>query len=449
VATFSLAITPATLAGGIASTSAVALNAMDAAGRIIVGPGRYVDASGNPLTITLTDSDTSGSTSLSQTTVTAPTSTLTLHYNSGQVSNFTVTASAPAYQSATASVTVNTGQQLAYVGSSFNGTCGSSSNPLEEFQLQSGGGIGPHVSDLLQRGQLATDHFANFLILVRDGDSHDYVLRFPAGASGNAAPSSTLGGPNTQFYDNLGFDLAVDSTGAVWVSVPVTQFNSVAKLLKFAPGASGDVAPVQVVTGIAGMPPDLNFYGDGLAVDSHDNVYTVAESNRNSQAFASPARVYELPSTANGVAVPIASYGFTSGTPGGGSNVKVNQHDDSVWVFPVAAYVDSPNGVGLGIEQFSPGTSTPSRLIYGSSSFPDAPVLQINSAAFDDNGNAYVAYIVQHSLQNQCGYGRISTFGPSQNGNVTPLQNYVDQGDPYDIAIPVTTAQRNSGSARR
>jgi hypothetical protein len=443
VVTLALAISPSTLAGGIASTSAVALNAMDAAGRVIVGPGRYVDAAGNPLTITLSDSDTSGSTSLSQTTVTAPTSTLTLNYNGGQVANFTVSASAPGYQSATASVTVNTGQQLAYVGSSFNGSCGTKTNPLEEFQLQSGGGIGPHVSDLLQQGRLATDHYGNLFVLVRDGSSHDYVLRFPAGARGSAAPASTLGGPNTQFYDNLGGNLAVDSTGAIWVAVPVTQlYSGPPKLLKFAPGASGDVAPVQVVTGIAGMPPDLNFYADGLSVDSHDNVYTVAESNRNAPTYpSSPARVYELPSTANGIATPIGSYGFSSTMPTGGSNVKVNQHDDSVWVFPAD---DGGNG---GIEQFSGGNPTPSRFIYGSSSFPDAPLTQINSAAFDDNGNVYVAYIVQHSLQNPCGYGRISTFGPSQNGNVTPLQNYVDQGDPYDMAIPVLTAPTGSGSS--
>ncbi len=204
--------------------------------------------------------------------------------------------------------------------------------------------------------------------------------------------------------------------------------------MKFAPGASGDVAPVQVVTGIAGMPPDLNFYADGLAVDSHNNVYTIAESNRNTLSTPSAARAYELPSTANGTAAPIASYGFSSATTPGGNGVKVNQHDDSVWVFPAA-----DGGGNTGIEQFPAGNPTPSRFIYGSSSFPDAPGLGINSAAFDDNGNAYVAYVVSHSLQNACGYGRISTFGPSQNGNVTPLQNYVDQGDPYDIAIAVTT----------
>ena len=192
VVTLAVAVSPSTLAGGIASTSTVSLNAMDAAGRIIIGPGRYIDASGNPLTITLTDSDTSGATSLSQTTVTAPTSTLTLHYNGGQASNFTVTASAPGYQSATASVTINTGQQLAYVGSGFDGRCGSKTNPLEEFQLLSGGGIGPHVSDLLQKGRLATDHFGNLLMLVQDTSFHDNVLRFPAGASGNAAPSPPL-----------------------------------------------------------------------------------------------------------------------------------------------------------------------------------------------------------------------------------------------------------------
>ena len=163
-------------------------------------------------------------------------------------------------------------------------------------------------------------------------------------------------------------------------------------------------------------------------------------------------RAYALPPTPNGVATPIASYGFTSGTPTD-NNVKVNQHDDSVWVFPAVIYAGgtttppSPtaNPVGGGVVQFPAGSATPSRAFYGSSSFPDAPVLQINSAAFDDYGNAYVAYIVQHPIANPCSYGRISAFGPSQNGDVTPWQNYVDQGDPYDITIPVKTGPTNSG----
>ena len=165
------------------------------------------------------------------------------------------------------------------------------------------------------------------------------------------------------------------------------SYNGPAKLLKFSPGASGNVAPVQVVTGIAGMPPDLNFYADGLAVDSHDNVYTVAEWNRNAPTYPSAARAYALPPTANGVATrqsratdsfrgrgPTATRQGESarrqrlGLPGrrllpGGTTTPPS---------PTA------NPVGGGVVQFPAGSATPSRAFYGSCSLPDAPVLGIS-----------------------------------------------------------------------
>ncbi len=73
-------------AGGLAVTLPVDVNAYDADNNIIVGPGVYVDASGNPLTITLTDSDGSGATHLSSTTLTAP-ATVTMTYSGAAVSN--------------------------------------------------------------------------------------------------------------------------------------------------------------------------------------------------------------------------------------------------------------------------------------------------------------------------------------------------------------------------
>ncbi len=80
---------------------AVAVNALDAAGNTIIGPGSYVDGSGNPLTITLADSD-STTTSLSTTTVTAPGQTVTMNYQGGGIASATISASAPGLTSASA-----------------------------------------------------------------------------------------------------------------------------------------------------------------------------------------------------------------------------------------------------------------------------------------------------------------------------------------------------------
>jgi virginiamycin B lyase len=57
-----------------ASSGSVPLNveALDASGNAIIGPGNYSDAAGDPLTITLTTTDTSGNSTLTNGVITAP-----------------------------------------------------------------------------------------------------------------------------------------------------------------------------------------------------------------------------------------------------------------------------------------------------------------------------------------------------------------------------------------
>ncbi len=57
----SLVLTGPTVTPGAAGSATLAFAARDAQGNTIVGPGTYVDANGNPLTITISDPDTSGS----------------------------------------------------------------------------------------------------------------------------------------------------------------------------------------------------------------------------------------------------------------------------------------------------------------------------------------------------------------------------------------------------
>ena len=100
----SLAISIPTITPGTQGSAVVTVNAMDASGNTIVGPGSYVDANGNPLTIGLSDSDTSGNSSFSQTNVTQPTNGITLNYTAAFDSNPTTTASASGLTSASATV---------------------------------------------------------------------------------------------------------------------------------------------------------------------------------------------------------------------------------------------------------------------------------------------------------------------------------------------------------
>ncbi len=86
----------------------VTVHALDADGNTIVGPGSYVNASGNPLAIALADSDGSGSTSLSATSLTAPSSTpVTLSYKGGALTSVpTITASATGLTQASAAAQI-------------------------------------------------------------------------------------------------------------------------------------------------------------------------------------------------------------------------------------------------------------------------------------------------------------------------------------------------------
>jgi len=89
---------------GTAGSVGVTVNALDADGNTIVGPGVYVNASGTPVTIALSNSDASGNSTLSQTSITQPTSGIELNYTAAFDANPTISASATGFTTATAMV---------------------------------------------------------------------------------------------------------------------------------------------------------------------------------------------------------------------------------------------------------------------------------------------------------------------------------------------------------
>ena len=94
-----------TVTPGTAGSVAIGVSALDADGNTIIGPGSYVDGSGNPVTIALSNSDTSGNSSLSQTSLTTPpASPITLNYTANFDANPTISASATGFASVNAVV---------------------------------------------------------------------------------------------------------------------------------------------------------------------------------------------------------------------------------------------------------------------------------------------------------------------------------------------------------
>jgi sugar lactone lactonase YvrE len=116
-------------------------------------------------------------------------------------------------------------------------------------------------------------------------DATNSVLRaFALGASGNSAPTVTLGGSVSQL--NGPDALVLDPTGGLYVAN-----GNTASINYYAAGASGNTAPTRVISGPytgLGVP-------DGLALDGAGRLYVA-------NASASSVTVY--PASANGNQVP-------------------------------------------------------------------------------------------------------------------------------------------------
>ncbi|HTA40209.1 MAG TPA: hypothetical protein VK760_14090 [Candidatus Acidoferrales bacterium] len=81
-------------------------------------------------------------------------------------------------------------------------------------------------------------------------ESNDSITEYAHTASGNAAPLVTIKGSKTKLDDPYG--IAVDAAGYIYAgNCPqnVTTPPAVGSILVFAPGATGNVAPIQVIKG--------------------------------------------------------------------------------------------------------------------------------------------------------------------------------------------------------
>jgi hypothetical protein len=87
------------------------------------------------------------------------------------------------------------------------------------------------------------------------------ITVYSQNANGNAAPIRTIAGPNTQLNFHVGVgrtgQISQDAAGNLWVA------NGTASILIFAHGASGNVAPI----GILGGPLTGIVYATALTVD--------------------------------------------------------------------------------------------------------------------------------------------------------------------------------------
>lgn len=103
---------------------------------------------------------------------------------------------------------------------------------------------------------VTTDSLGN-LYVTTGSASGGVIVEFSAGAKGDVAPIRSISGPSTLL--KLLSGIKVDSDGAIFVISATTQqsgMNSSPTILKFAPTASGDVAPIATFTSTAWTNPD-------------------------------------------------------------------------------------------------------------------------------------------------------------------------------------------------
>jgi sugar lactone lactonase YvrE len=117
------------------------------------------------------------------------------------------------------------------------------------------------------------------LYVVNNGSQFggtDSVTVYAAGASGNVAPLQTISGSNTGMTGGAVFD-AVDSSGHIYVAS--THANAVTV---YAAGATGNVAPIAKITGASSTLSTPT----GIAVDAAGTIYVDNDGTNSITVFA-------------------------------------------------------------------------------------------------------------------------------------------------------------------
>ncbi|HUO05185.1 MAG TPA: hypothetical protein VMU16_08310 [Candidatus Binataceae bacterium] len=131
--------------------------------------------------------------------------------------------------------------------------------------------------------------------------SHGSVTIYPSGSSGNAAPTATITGTNTGLKTPQG--IALGATGNIFVANQVGGPSGAGSVTVYAPSSSGNAAPIAT---IAGSNTGLNT-PDGVGLDSAGNIY-VANSEGGTPNNGS-ITIYAAGS--NGNVAPMATIGGT------------------------------------------------------------------------------------------------------------------------------------------
>lgn len=144
-------------------------------------------------------------------------------------------------------------------------------------------------------GQIAVDSAGNIYVGNGAFQGPDSILIFNSSATGNVAPTRTLGGSNTMIGTVKG--IALDSAGNIYVANGNTG-NATPGILEFSAGSMGNVAPIRTISGSATTMGGVG----NISLDAAGNIYLL--NNINILKFA-PDAMGNVPPIAT-----ISSVGF-------------------------------------------------------------------------------------------------------------------------------------------
>ena len=326
-----------------------------------------------------------------------------------------------------------------------------------------------------------------FIYVANDSDSQeipDSVLVYSPGSNGNAAPARVISGPATLLSEPDG--IAVDSSGNTFVTSRQSEGPSCchAAVLIYAPGAAGNVAPIESIDGDCAK---LTMSG-GIALGPNGNIYV---TNPNPGGPGQGIVVFNTqmlaPRMMGQCWMPIASIvGDKTGIdgpwgiavdPAGNMYVPNSEaNENSIGVFSAGANgnvapsvtiespteVSSPSSVAIdttgkiyvanGGGQENPPDGSNRITIYppgsyanvaeiatiGADGLNDKPGLSFAEAiAVDTHGKIYVAD--NYGIVNN---GRVAIFAAGSHGNVAPIATITGPktGDKTGVNNPVGLA---------
>jgi len=276
---------------------------------------------------------------------------------------------------------------------------------------------------------IAVDSAGN--IFVANQGSVDFapagVTIYRAGANGDVAPIARISGPTTGLESPVA--LALDARGFIYVANQINSQKTPDRITVYAPHSNGNAAPIRM---IAGPATGLSNPG-GVAVDSVGDLFVTSAQNEKPYCCSAAVLIYAPGATGN--VAPIASIdgdcGKLSATGaialGANGNIYVT---DPAAPMPEGVFVftqqDLGTRAGVQGDQFSlkpiltysahgsptmipagPQCLTPTARITGDKTRIDTP----SGIAVDPAGNIYVTNSDTDS---------INVFPAGANGNATP-----------------------------